>query len=186
MNICIQLRRDNDDDNVDEHDSYSLCVSILVHVPSSLKLSNVLSRFLYAYGYFQYCVLILLPWRIKIASLFPFRINLCANYAYIFLERGIAMWQKKGFVNVGCTTQFENFSSCLLTNWLTVWCRVLLEKSPFAQLLKIFPTFYGPRSFITVFTRTLHWFRSWARWIQPIPPILFLWNPSQYYTPIDI
>jgi hypothetical protein len=38
---------------------------------------------------------------------------LYTNYAFIFLERGVAMWKKKGFVNVCCTTQLENVSSCL-------------------------------------------------------------------------
>jgi hypothetical protein len=36
--------------------------------------------------------------------------------------------------------------------------------------LKNFPTFYGTRWFITVFTRALQWFLSWARSIQSIPP----------------
>jgi hypothetical protein len=42
----------------------------------------------------------------------------------------------------------------------------LLEKSQAAQLLKNFPTFYGSRKFITVFTGALHWSSSWARSIQ--------------------
>jgi hypothetical protein len=37
------------------------------------------------------------------------------------------------------------------------------------QLLKNFPAFYGPRRFVTVFTRALHWSLSWARSIQFIP-----------------
>jgi hypothetical protein len=53
---------------------------------------------------------------------------------------------------------------------LTSWSWVLLEKPPVAQLLKNFPTFYGTRRFITVFTRALHWSLSWARSIQYIPP----------------
>jgi hypothetical protein len=40
---------------------------------------------------------------------------------------------------------------------------------PIVQLLKNFPTFYGIRKFITVFTRALHWSLSWARSIQSIP-----------------
>jgi hypothetical protein len=31
------------------------------------------------------------------------------------------------------------------------------EKPPIEVLLKKFPTFYGTRRFITVFTRVLHW-----------------------------
>jgi hypothetical protein len=33
----------------------------------------------------------------------------------------------------------------------------LFEKPPVVQLFKKFPAFYGTRSFITVFTRFLHW-----------------------------
>jgi hypothetical protein len=33
----------------------------------------------------------------------------------------------------------------------------LLEKPPVTQLLKKFPTFYGTRKFITLFTRALYW-----------------------------
>jgi hypothetical protein len=54
--------------------------------------------------------------------------------------------------------------------WLTSWRWTLLEKPPIAQLLKNFPTFYGTRRFITVFTRALHRSLSWARSIQYIPP----------------
>jgi hypothetical protein len=39
----------------------------------------------------------------------------------------------------------------------TPQCWALLEKPPVAQLLINFPTFYGTRRFITVFTRALHW-----------------------------
>jgi hypothetical protein len=37
--------------------------------------------------------------------------------------------------------------------------------------VKIFPSFYGTRSFITMFTRAPlpHWSLSWARWIQSTP-----------------
>jgi hypothetical protein len=35
--------------------------------------------------------------------------------------------------------------------------RALLEKLPTVQPLKNFPTFYGIRRFITVFTRALHY-----------------------------
>jgi hypothetical protein len=43
------------------------------------------------------------------------------------------------------------------------------EKPPIVQLLRNFPTFYGTRMFITVFTRALHWPLSWARSIHTIP-----------------
>jgi hypothetical protein len=50
------------------------------------------------------------------------------------------------------------------------WSWVLLEKLPIMQPPKNFPGFYGTRKFITVFTRALRWFLSWARWIHSIPP----------------
>jgi hypothetical protein len=46
------------------------------------------------------------------------------------------------------------------------WRWDLLEKQPIVQVLKNFPTFYGTRRFITVFTRALHWSLSWARSIS--------------------
>jgi hypothetical protein len=48
-------------------------------------------------------------------------------------------------------------------NHLTSWTWVLLEKPPVAQVLKIFPIFYGIRSFVTMFTKASHWFLHWAR-----------------------
>jgi hypothetical protein len=42
------------------------------------------------------------------------------------------------------------------------------EKCLTAQSLKNLPTFYGTWSFITVFTRALHWSVSWARSILSI------------------
>jgi hypothetical protein len=44
----------------------------------------------------------------------------------------------------------------------------LLEKPPIAQPLKNFPTFYGTRRFITVFTSALNLSLSWARSIHTI------------------
>jgi hypothetical protein len=49
---------------------------------------------------------------------------------------------------------------------LTSCSWALLEKLPVTQLLKNFQTLYGTQRFITVFTRALHWFLSWARSIQ--------------------
>jgi hypothetical protein len=51
-----------------------------------------------------------------------------------------------------------------LLTYLRSWA--LLEKPPVVQPLKNFPTFYGTRRFITVFTRALHWSLSWARSIE--------------------
>jgi hypothetical protein len=53
---------------------------------------------------------------------------------------------------------------------VTSWSWALLKKPPVTQLLKNFPTFYGTRRFITVFTRALHWYLSWARSIQSVSP----------------
>jgi hypothetical protein len=49
------------------------------------------------------------------------------------------------------------------------WRWALLEKLPIVQPLKNSPAFYGTRRFITVFTRALHWFISWAWSIQSVP-----------------
>jgi hypothetical protein len=43
-------------------------------------------------------------------------------------------------------------------------------KPPIAQLSQNFPTFYGTRISIAMFTRALYWSLFWARWIQSIPP----------------
>jgi hypothetical protein len=55
---------------------------------------------------------------------------------------------------------------------LTPWRRVLLENLTVSQLVEKFPTLYGTRRFITVFTRARHWSLSWARDIlsTPFPP----------------
>jgi hypothetical protein len=54
--------------------------------------------------------------------------------------------------------------------YLIPWSWALFEKPPVAQLLKNFPTFYGTRRLITVFTKALQWSLSWAKSIQSIPP----------------
>jgi hypothetical protein len=46
----------------------------------------------------------------------------------------------------------------------------LLEKPPIVHLLKNFPALYGIQTFITAFTRALHWSLSWARSIQSVRP----------------
>jgi hypothetical protein len=56
---------------------------------------------------------------------------------------------------------------CPSLTYLRSWA--LLEKPPIVQPLKNFPTFYGTRRFITVFTRALHWSLSWARSTQSTP-----------------
>jgi hypothetical protein len=49
-----------------------------------------------------------------------------------------------------------------LINCLTPWIRVLLEKQTVPQLVKKFPTLYGTRRFVTVFTTARHYFPSRA------------------------
>jgi hypothetical protein len=53
---------------------------------------------------------------------------------------------------------------------LPPWSWAILEKPPVVQLLKNFPTFYGTRWFITVFTGALQWSLSSDRSMQSIPP----------------
>jgi hypothetical protein len=55
-------------------------------------------------------------------------------------------------------------------NWLTLWNSALLERPPVVRPLDSFPAFYGTRSFITEFTRSLHLFLSRARPIQSTSP----------------
>jgi hypothetical protein len=43
---------------------------------------------------------------------------------------------------------------------LTTWSRVILEQPTVTQLVRKFPTIYETRRFITVFTRSRHWFLS--------------------------
>jgi hypothetical protein len=59
-----------------------------------------------------------------------------------------------------------NTGSIQLRSKRTPWNWALLEKPPVAQLFTNFPKLYGTRWFITVFTRILQWFLSWARSIQ--------------------
>jgi hypothetical protein len=81
------------------------------------------------------------------------------------------------------------FMTCCLelTDWLTSWRRVLLEKLTVTHLVKKYPAFYGTQKFITVFTRARHWLQSWARCIQSTPShpislrsILILSTPRSY------
>jgi hypothetical protein len=54
--------------------------------------------------------------------------------------------------------------------------RVILEKLTFAQFVKVLPSFYSTRRFITVLTRARHRPISWARCTpsQPVSPRSFL------------
>jgi len=55
-------------------------------------------------------------------------------------------------------------------NKLTPRSRVFLEKLTVPQLVNKFPSFYGTRKFITVFTTVRHLSLSWARSIQSMAP----------------
>jgi hypothetical protein len=66
-----------------------------------------------------------------------------------------------------CQSKLNNIYSWYILIYLQSWA--LIEKPPIVQLPKNFSKFYETRSFITVFTRALHWSLSWARWLQSIP-----------------
>jgi len=59
-------------------------------------------------------------------------------------------------------TSFGNYTS-LQTLLLTPRSRALHEKLTGSQIVKKFPTFYGTRMFVIVFTTARHLFPSWAR-----------------------
>jgi hypothetical protein len=118
------------------------------------------------------------------------------------LKKFPAFYGTRRFITVFTRTLhwFLSWAVYSVTHSLThSWNWTLLEKLPIVQLLKKLPAFYGTRRFITVFTRTLHWFLSWAvysvthslmelnpSWevancaaTQEIPSIL--WNPKVHY-----
>ena len=64
-------------------------------------------------------------------------------------------------------SQYKGLSPSHLLTYSWSWA--LLEPPPILQLLKNFPTFYGTRRFITMFTRALHLSLSLDRSIQSIP-----------------
>jgi hypothetical protein len=57
-----------------------------------------------------------------------------------------------------------------ISNRLTPWSRVPLQKLTGRQLVKKFPAFYGTRKFITAFTSARHLPLSRARAIQSMSP----------------
>jgi len=63
----------------------------------------------------------------------------------------------------------QNVSLGRLTEQLTAWSRVPLEKLIVTQLVKKILTFHRTWRFIAVFTRTRQWSLRWTRWIQPTP-----------------
>jgi hypothetical protein len=76
----------------------------------------------------------------------------------ITVSTSIQYFQRKGYIRFLRTSLNPH-----------LWSWVLLQKPRILQLLKNFPKFYGTWWFITVFTRALHWFLSWATSIQSIP-----------------
>ena len=62
-----------------------------------------------------------------------------------------------------------------MTNLLTPWCRVLLEKLTGLQLVKKFPAFHVTRRFITALTSARQLSLSWASPIQSIYPQSTSW-----------
>jgi hypothetical protein len=65
---------------------------------------------------------------------------------------------------------------CLLTNQLTPYSKVLLEKLMVLQLIERFPTFCGTPHFPTLLTTACHLSLYWARWIQSTPSWPIPWE----------
>jgi hypothetical protein len=63
-----------------------------------------------------------------------------------------------------------------LTNQITAWSRVLLEKLTGSQLVKKFPAFYRTLKFFTVPTSARHLSLFWARSTQSITPHPTSWR----------
>jgi hypothetical protein len=83
---------------------------------------------------------------------------------------GIAGSNGRSFIKL---LSAESHQNMILYNCLRITNSMELNpywEAPIVQPLKNFPTFYGTRRFITVFTRALHWSLSWARSIQSISP----------------
>ena len=68
---------------------------------------------------------------------------------------------------------------------LTPWCRVLLEKLSYLQIVKKFPAHHGTRRFITALTSVRHLSVSWASPIQSVypHPTSSPVSPPKPYTP---
>jgi len=79
-------------------------------------------------------------------------------------------------VNYFTALTFYFSNTYLLTNLLTPWCRVLLEKLTGLQLVKKFPAFRGTRRFITTLTSLRHLSLSWASPIQSVYPHPTSWR----------
>jgi hypothetical protein len=93
----------------------------------------------------------------------------------MFLEIN-EMLKNENLFNKTIITQIQYSHPCLLIYLLTPWSRVLLDKLTNSQLVTKFPTFYGTRRFITIYTGVRHLSLSWASSIQSIPPHLIKQN----------
>ena len=67
------------------------------------------------------------------------------------------------------------------THSLTPWCRLLPQQLTGLQLVKIFPTFYRTRRFITVLTSVRHLSLSWASPIQYMGPHTHTYIHKKHY-----
>jgi len=68
----------------------------------------------------------------------------------------------------------RSHNHCFRGKAINPWIRVLFEKLTGHQLVKKFPTFYGIKRFMTVFTRLRYLSLSWGRSIQSRTPPHFL------------
>ena len=68
-----------------------------------------------------------------------------------------------------------------ITNSLTPWSRVRLEKLTVSQFVKKSPVFYGTRRFISFFTSARHLSLSRAKSIQSMFPPIPLPEDAYYY-----
>ena len=90
------------------------------------------------------------------------------------------------YINVHARTHTHTQSS-----WTSVlWSWNSVQQSPSweansSRLVKKFPAFCGARRFITGFTEACHLLLSWAIWINPRHPVLFIENSFYYYPPIQ-
>jgi hypothetical protein len=90
----------------------------------------------------------------------------CLSILTFWKWRMYCFWPN--IVNIESSTHFTVYSHT--HRYLRApWSRILLENLIGSQLVKKFPSFYGTRRFITVFTNACRLSLSWARSIQSMP-----------------
>jgi hypothetical protein len=90
--------------------------------------------------------------------------NRTPGYAFTFIKRLLNFWVFQ--------QNIEKFMTFLLTTQPTPCWRDIIERLIITETIKIFPAFYGKRTFITAITIARHLYLSWA--INPFhAPILF-------------